>query len=269
MLPFAYEWHWDLGHFIFFGLFYGVLTVNATTLAVAGYRALKNARHAAHIGWHEAFHDLPATRLRCRYELSGRVDEKQCDHEFDCGSCDFHVLRKTTPDPVRDEVDTASAYGFAVEPERKYHRGHTWVRELDDGTYAVGLTDFALRVLGGVREIVLPTVGTALEANGHGFDVKAGGPAVPILSPVTGEVVETGSLDGDFLLKVKPTGGPELLEQLFEGRQAVTWAEAELENLKRHLGVDKSPFPGNRDGLPAAFPGADWDAIHGDVFLSA
>lgn len=22
MLPFAFEWHWDLGHFVFMGLFY-------------------------------------------------------------------------------------------------------------------------------------------------------------------------------------------------------------------------------------------------------
>lgn len=27
MFPFVFEWHWDLGHFIFFGLWYGVLTV--------------------------------------------------------------------------------------------------------------------------------------------------------------------------------------------------------------------------------------------------
>lgn len=27
MLPFAYEWHWDIGHIIFFGLFYLALTV--------------------------------------------------------------------------------------------------------------------------------------------------------------------------------------------------------------------------------------------------
>ncbi len=27
MLPFAYEWMWDIGHIIFFGLFYGVISV--------------------------------------------------------------------------------------------------------------------------------------------------------------------------------------------------------------------------------------------------
>ncbi len=32
MLPFVYEWQWDIGHIIFFGLFYGVLTVIFGTL---------------------------------------------------------------------------------------------------------------------------------------------------------------------------------------------------------------------------------------------
>ena len=38
MLPFSFEWHWDLGHYIFFGAFYGVVTVLG--LAV-GYAFLK------------------------------------------------------------------------------------------------------------------------------------------------------------------------------------------------------------------------------------
>jgi len=35
MLPFAYEWHWDPGHIIFFGLFYLALTVIGLGVTVA------------------------------------------------------------------------------------------------------------------------------------------------------------------------------------------------------------------------------------------
>jgi len=34
MLPFVYEWAWDIGHIIFFGLFYSVLSVVMGTLTL-------------------------------------------------------------------------------------------------------------------------------------------------------------------------------------------------------------------------------------------
>ncbi len=40
MLPFVFEWHWDWGHVIFFGLFYGaVSTIGLGLLIVAGKTA--------------------------------------------------------------------------------------------------------------------------------------------------------------------------------------------------------------------------------------
>ncbi|MGD8561257.1 MAG: hypothetical protein PVG03_01925 [Desulfarculaceae bacterium] len=33
MLPFIFEWQWDLGHIIFFGLFFAALTIVVFTLA--------------------------------------------------------------------------------------------------------------------------------------------------------------------------------------------------------------------------------------------
>ena len=35
MLPFAFEWHWDLGHVVFFGLFYSALIVIAFNVVQA------------------------------------------------------------------------------------------------------------------------------------------------------------------------------------------------------------------------------------------
>ena len=35
MLPFLFEWHWDIGHLIFFGAFYGVLTAIGLGLGYA------------------------------------------------------------------------------------------------------------------------------------------------------------------------------------------------------------------------------------------
>ncbi len=42
MLPFAFEWHWDIGHFIFFGLFYLALTVISLGVLYVVGSALKD-----------------------------------------------------------------------------------------------------------------------------------------------------------------------------------------------------------------------------------
>jgi len=50
MFPFAFEWHWDIGHFIFFGLFYGALTVIGLTLAGVFFKTGKDlASGHAHV----------------------------------------------------------------------------------------------------------------------------------------------------------------------------------------------------------------------------
>ncbi|KIX14848.1 hypothetical protein [Dethiosulfatarculus sandiegensis] len=41
MLPFAFEWHWDIGHIIFFGLFYSALGVITCGLVYAFVSNLK------------------------------------------------------------------------------------------------------------------------------------------------------------------------------------------------------------------------------------
>jgi glycine cleavage system H protein len=269
MIPTVYEWHWDMGHFIFMGLFYAVLVAIASTLTVALLRSLKSRSKAVEIIWEEVFHDLPKSRKRCRYEISGRANDKVCDHEFDCGACSFHALRKTTPDPeeVESKISTGDL-GFDVNPNLKYHRGHTWVREEDDGTFSLGLDDFAKRVVGRPDEVVLPEVGTKLAVNETGFEIRKRGTDITVLSPVEGEVTELGSHEKGWWLKVKPTGGPEKLEQLFQGDMALKWSAEELEMLKRRLGADKNPFLGNPDGPASAYPKADWETIWHDVFLN-
>jgi hypothetical protein len=42
MLPIVFEWHWDVGHFVFMGLFYAALTVIGAGLAVAFMSTMKD-----------------------------------------------------------------------------------------------------------------------------------------------------------------------------------------------------------------------------------
>ena len=42
MLPIVFEWHWDIGHFVFMGLFYAALTVIGLGLVGAFRSTMKD-----------------------------------------------------------------------------------------------------------------------------------------------------------------------------------------------------------------------------------
>ena len=92
MLPSAYEFHWDIGHLIFLGVFYTVAAVVLTALAVALYRARRDAKadRSAAIDWEECLHSLPPERLRCRHTMDGSTACRTCQHGFDCAHCTGH-----------------------------------------------------------------------------------------------------------------------------------------------------------------------------------
>ncbi len=269
MLPWVYEWHWDLGHYLFMGAFYLVALVIFVTLAVAKIRALLNASNAQAIDWKESFHDLPSSRTACRFAIDGVLPDKSCVQELDCRKCEYFQKQKADNKLVdHEETKGAKRLGLDINSDLHYHRGHTWVREEKDGLLAIGLDDFASRCLGNLDEVILPPVGTTLIVNGHGFDIRQGKREFRILSPVEGKVVELGTANTDWWLKVQAPLSSKKLDHLFKGGQAIRWSESEMTILMDHLGTGKPPFVGKKRILSAAYPRADWDHIYHDLFLN-
>ncbi|MDR2489243.1 MAG: glycine cleavage system protein GcvH [Desulfovibrio sp.] len=101
--------------------------------------------------------------------------------------------------------------------DRVYHADHLWAQEQADGTWLVGITDYAQALLGDMIVVELPEVGAGLrqgDACASFESVKAIGEAV---TPVSGEIMEVntalagtpGLLNGDpygqgWLVRVKP-----------------------------------------------------------------
>lgn len=273
MLPILYEWHWDLGHFIFFGLFYLVLVIIGVSLSVAFIKSVLSRRRAKEIERHEVFHDMAPSRLKCRYQIAGVLPDQTCHHEFDCTSCPVHEPRRGEPVVFApDPKDGADPLGCELQDDLKYHRGHTWVRNEADGTVTVGLSDLANRVLGYPDQVVLPTVGTKLIQCGNAFTIMKCKTDIRILSPIAGEVVETGNGEKGWWLKIKPAVASPNLEHLYDGDLAKAWSKSELDMVGDYLGTkDRSPLvagAGKRvDSLPNAYPKAPWVNIWNDLFL--
>ena len=274
MLPWNYGFHWNAGHVIFLGAFYTVLaTVCATLIAAArrSRRALLEHR-VEDIGWHADFHDLPARDRVCRHVLTGEFQHRECPNAFDCRKCEPHA-RLIEHQPVAPGHTEEDLFGMAFPLDRFYHRGHTWAHPEPDGTVTVGLDDLGSRLLGVPDSVDLPQPHAHVAVNGTAFRVHKRDANVRVLSPVDGEVVETGGPNRGWYLRVKPDAGGELaFRHLLRGAEIRPWVMREMERLQLAL-VAQDQAPTLADGgvpvadIAAGYPKADWDAVCGEMFL--
>ena len=279
MFPWIYEFKWTPTHIIFLMLFFSVAMVIATTLfraLVRSWRDFLNHRDQE-VLWESAFEEIPDSSKQCRHALAGEVTARICQHGFDCRECEKHpeflaleAEQNTVPTLVHGETEYIQ--GFSVPLDRYYHRGHTWARPEEDGSITIGLDDFAQRVVGIPDAVELPQRGTMLRVNGTAWMAKKRKTNVRILSPVEGEVVETGNEDGKPFLRIKPVAKENAFTHLLRGSELRAWYLKELERLQVALrseavGVSLADGGTPVDDMPREYPEADWDAVWGEVFL--
>lgn len=273
MFPFVDGFHWTFGHILFLTAFGIVAAVMAVTLFVVVQRVMENYRkkRVADIQWHSDFHDLSERDRRCRHELAGRVQTRECHRGFDCGHCAEHpAFANIQPATTALSLE---AFGLDFPSDRFYHRGHTWVRLEEDGTLTVGLDDLGRRLLGMPDHVELPRPGDEVQVNGAAWYAIRNGAPVRILSPVDGTVVATGGPGEDWYLRIRPLRPNPNLAHLLRGAEVSAWLRRELERLQilvAPAGAGAALADGGvlMDDLPQAQPDADWDAVYGKMFLA-
>ena len=275
MLPWNYGFDWNAGHIIFLGAFYAVLAVVATTVAWAAIHtssALRSGQADA-IRWHEDFESLPACDQVCRHVLTGEFLDRKCQRAFCCGGCETHArLIERHPLP-RVEEPQEEVCGMTFPLDRFYHRGHTWARLDRDGTVLVGLDELGRRLLGRPDALRLPKPGRRVHANGAAFRVRRRNANVRVMCPVDGKVVETGSAERGWYLRIKPDcKNVQTFQHLLRGAEIRPWIQREMERLQLALTAEGAT-PALADGgvpvsdIAAAYPDTDWDAVCGEMFL--
>ena len=169
---------------------------------------------------------------------------------------------------------------FRVPEGYGFHQGHTWMKvELMSPNrqrlVKVGLDDFAQKLIGKVDTVVLPAVGSRLRQGDKGWSLMVDSKAIPMLSPVDGEVVAVNEavlrspeiLSRDpygegWLLKVKSDRIAADTRNLLSGKVAKAWMETSLENLHpiRHEAVGPVMQDGGLplDGIARVLGGDQW-----------
>jgi len=253
-----------------------VIVVVAATLIAATLRARRalvgqaSACQIDRIRWNSEFHDLPQRDRVCRHVLTGEFKSRECPHAFDCRQCQTHarLIGKHPLAPAGEPEE--DLFGMSFPLDRFYHRGHTWAHLEPDGTMTVGLDDLGRRLLGVPDAVDLPQPGARIYANGPAFRVRKRDADVRVLSPVDGEVVETGGPGRPWYLRVRPE--PLDVTHLPRGSEIRPWLMREMERLQLALSSEGAA-PSLADGgvpvadIAASYPDADWDAVCGEMFL--
>jgi glycine cleavage system H protein len=126
-----------------------------------------------------------------------------------------------------------------VMVKRYHHPGHTWARETADGDVLIGIDDFAQTLIGQVDGVELPRLLKKVQQGGVAMHVHHGKRRVPIVSPVTGRVIEKNEMvkhqpwlvntapygDG-WILRVRPNRLARQLNNLLTGKSAALWLDS-------------------------------------------
>ncbi|WP_163937961.1 glycine cleavage system protein GcvH [Paraferrimonas sp. SM1919] len=122
-----------------------------------------------------------------------------------------------------------------IPQELKYTTSHEWVRQEEDGTFTVGITEHAQELLGDMVFVDLPDVGDSVDGGDDCAVAESVKAASDIYSPLSGEIVAVNEdledepelvnnepyTDG-WLFRIAPTDLAELDDLLdAEGYQAV------------------------------------------------
>lgn len=112
-----------------------------------------------------------------------------------------------------------------VPSELKYTASHEWVRQEDDGSVTIGITDHAQELLGDLVFVELPEVGSDMTAGDACCVVESVKAASDVYIPISGEItavnealadtpeiINDSAFDDGWLFKVKPSAQVELDE---------------------------------------------------------
>ena len=110
-----------------------------------------------------------------------------------------------------------------VPSDLKYIASHEWVREEDDGTVTIGVTDHAQELLGDVVYVELPELESEVAVEDEIAVVESVKAASDIFAPISGtiiavnealedapEIVNSSAYDDGWMFKMKPAEPAEL-----------------------------------------------------------
>jgi glycine cleavage system H protein len=209
---------------------------------------------------------------------AGVIGSKVCDMNFDCEKCPLDIALRQGFRGPREEGEAAipvppagvdlSELGiqrveirerilstffrqieqFSLRDDRYYFRSHTWVQDGGRRTTAIGVDDFAARLLPHANSIVFPSVGSRVQQGEYcGWFVGPEG-TIAFVSPVTGTIVDvndelygmpdlvrTSPYEKGWLARIELERFPLDVRKLLPRISANARCRKDIERLRRQL----------------------------------
>lgn len=117
--------------------------------------------------------------------------------------------------------------------DRRYHAEHLWAKEAGDGSFVIGITDFAQEQLGEVIFIDLPEAGAYFAQGESCAEIESAKVVSPAIIPLSGTVVEVNTALGDTpeLVNSDPYGAGWLVRITADDASEATISAAEYRQL--------------------------------------
>jgi glycine cleavage system H lipoate-binding protein len=197
---------------------------------------------------------------------------------------DRRVPVPATPLPPGRHGVTASGW-FTIPLERFYHCGHTWARAEEDGLVAVGIDDFAQKLVGRPTAIELPSLGAELAQGAPATRLAVESKSVDVVAPIGGEVVERneavladpGLVNRDpygagWLVKVRPLRFESDRTRLLQGGAAASWMDSMESKLRGRMSTSLGLLLQDGgipvSGLARVLAGERWNEFAREFLLS-
>jgi len=169
--------------------------------------------------------------------------------------------------------------------KRLVHPGHAWLRTTSDGYAVVGVDDFTQSVVGKIDAVSLPRLLARVKQGEAAWRLKHGERTLPMISPVSGWVVEkndavlrdpslvNASPFGEgWLFKVKPYKLTAELRNLLTGREARRWQDAVRGHLQAFFSGTPALFMQDGgvllQGLADRCSEEEWGRLASEFFLT-
>lgn len=225
--------------------------------------------------WVERMMQLPASRRKCRYMITGEVVRKTCPNAYECGNCSFDQMMQERMQAETLPVSAQSQVaGFELAEDTYYHEGHTWAKPEYGGRVRVGLDDFAQKLLGRLKSIEIPNIGHEVKQGETGFQVRKNGDVAQVLSPIDGivshvneqlldhpELLNESPYEKGWLFIVEPTKLRKNLKGLHYGEEAHNFMSEERERLFAATNEDMNVAADGGESVEDIFgelKGEDW-----------
>lgn len=181
--------------------------------------------------------------LPCIWMTAGVLAYRLCDREYDCDRCPLHAALRGAVPPQQGEDAAGAPLTFPAD--RRYHRGHGWIRPDEDGTVLFGVDALAARLLAPAGSIVLPAEGAELKEGGAACWVREDGEMIPVQSPLAGVVLAANTeaqqdpslllhspYDRGWLLRIRHAGPFASLAGLFDAGEAARRAADQVSGIR-------------------------------------